>query len=48
MKYAVQMGSGAMIYIHSFIKIGLGILKLTEGDTQTERLSHKPPFTFPI
>jgi hypothetical protein len=28
MKYAVEMGSGAMIYIPSFIKIGVGIQKL--------------------
>jgi hypothetical protein len=28
MKYAVEMGSGAMIYIASFIKIGSGIQKL--------------------
>jgi hypothetical protein len=28
MKYAVEMGSAAMIYIPSFIKIGSGILKL--------------------
>jgi hypothetical protein len=28
MKYAVQMGSGATIYIPSFIKIGSGIQKL--------------------
>jgi hypothetical protein len=28
MKYAVEMGSGAMIYIPSFIKIGSGIHKL--------------------
>jgi hypothetical protein len=28
MKYAVEMGSGALIYIPSFIKIGSGILKL--------------------
>jgi hypothetical protein len=28
MKYAVEMDSGAMIYIPSFIKIGLGIQKL--------------------
>jgi hypothetical protein len=28
MKYAVEMGSGAMIYIPSFIKIGSGIRKL--------------------
>jgi hypothetical protein len=31
MKYAVEMGSGAMIYIPSFIKIGSGIQKLIEG-----------------
>jgi hypothetical protein len=29
MKYAVDMGSGAMIYIPSLIKIGYGIQKLT-------------------
>jgi hypothetical protein len=29
MKYAVEMGSGAMIYIPSFINTGLGIQKLT-------------------
>jgi hypothetical protein len=28
MKYAVEMGSGAMIYIPNFIKIGSGIQKL--------------------
>jgi hypothetical protein len=28
MKYAVEMGSGAMIYIPSFIQIGSGIQKL--------------------
>jgi hypothetical protein len=28
MKYAVHMGSGAMVYIPSFIKIGSGIRKL--------------------
>jgi hypothetical protein len=31
MKYAVQMGSGAMIYIPSFIKIGSGVQRLIEG-----------------
>jgi hypothetical protein len=30
MKYAVEMGSAAMIYVPSFIKIGSGIQKLTE------------------
>jgi hypothetical protein len=28
MKYAVEMGSGAMIYVPSFIKIGSGIPNL--------------------
>jgi hypothetical protein len=31
MKYAVQMGSGSMIYIPSFIKIGSRIQKLIGG-----------------
>jgi hypothetical protein len=31
MKGAVEMGSGAMIYIPSFIKIGSGIQKLVGG-----------------
>jgi hypothetical protein len=31
MKYAVEMGSDAMIYIQSFIKIGSGIRKLIRG-----------------
>jgi hypothetical protein len=37
MKYAVKMGSVAMIYIPSFIKIGSDIQKLTGGDMQTHR-----------
>jgi hypothetical protein len=35
MKYAVEMGSGAITYIPSFIKIGSVIQKLIGGDTQT-------------
>jgi hypothetical protein len=31
MKYAVEMGPGAMIYIPSFVKIGSGIQKLRAG-----------------
>jgi hypothetical protein len=31
MKYAVEMGSGAMIYILSFIQIGSTIQKLMGG-----------------
>jgi hypothetical protein len=36
MKYAVEMGSGAMMYIPSFIKIGSGIQTLIGGDTHTD------------
>jgi hypothetical protein len=32
MKYAIEIGSGAMMYIRSFIKIGSGIQKLVRGD----------------
>jgi hypothetical protein len=47
MKYAVEMGSGAMTYIPSFIKIGSGI-QMLEGytDTQSAWISHKPTFIF--
>jgi hypothetical protein len=31
MNYAIEMGSGAMIYIPSFIKIGSAIQKLIRG-----------------
>jgi hypothetical protein len=31
MKYAVEMGSGAMIHIPGFIKTGSGIQKLVGG-----------------
>jgi hypothetical protein len=37
MRYAVEMGSGAMIYIPSFIQIGTGIQKLIGWDSQTHR-----------
>jgi hypothetical protein len=37
MKYAVEMGSGSMIYIPSFIKIGSGIQKLIGKATKTHR-----------
>jgi hypothetical protein len=37
MKYAVEMGSGIMIYIPNFIEIGSGIQKLIrEGCTDTQ------------
>jgi hypothetical protein len=37
MKYAIEMGSGAMIYIPSFINIGSGIQKLIRGNKETQR-----------
>jgi hypothetical protein len=36
MKYAVETGSGAVIYVPSFIKIGSGIQKLMGGFTDTQ------------
>jgi hypothetical protein len=39
MKYAVKMGSGAMIYIPSFIKIGSGIQKSIRGYTDSMVIS---------
>jgi hypothetical protein len=40
MKYAVEMGSGAVIYIPSFMKIGSGIQKLIRRiPRQTHRLT---------
>jgi hypothetical protein len=38
MKYAVEMGSGAVIYIQSVIKPGPGIQKLMVGDSQTNNM----------
>jgi hypothetical protein len=37
MKYAVELGSGAMKYIPSVIKIGSGIQKFIGRDVQTHR-----------
>jgi hypothetical protein len=36
MNHDVEMGSGAMIYIPSFLKIGSGIKKLIRGYTETQ------------
>jgi hypothetical protein len=36
MKYAPEMGSGAIVYIPSFIKIGSGIQKLIGGDSDIQ------------
>jgi hypothetical protein len=46
MKYALDMSSGAMMYVPSFIKIGSGIQNLIGGETQTAWRSHKPTFIF--
>jgi hypothetical protein len=49
MKYTVDMGSGAMTYIPSFVKIGSAIQELMWGgyiDTQTAWTSHKDTLIF--
>jgi hypothetical protein len=50
MKYAVQMESGAMIHIPSFINTDSGIQKLIGGytDIQSAWRSHKPIYLFKI
>jgi hypothetical protein len=45
-EYAVEVGSGAMIYIPSFIKIGSGIQKLIGGCTDTQHGDRISPFSF--
>jgi hypothetical protein len=37
MKYAVEMGSNAMICVPAFIEIGSGIQKLIERDSLTHK-----------
>jgi hypothetical protein len=37
MKYAVEMGSGVMMYIPSFVQIGSGLQTFVKGETQTHR-----------
>jgi hypothetical protein len=46
LKYAVEIGSGAMIYIPSFLKTGSGIQKLIGRDIQRAWRSNKPVFIF--
>jgi hypothetical protein len=48
MKYATEMGSGALIYIPSFIKSGSAIQKLMGEykDTQTALWLYKPTYNF--
>jgi hypothetical protein len=38
MKYAVEVGSRAMIHVADFIKIGSGIQKLIGQDSQTHSM----------
>jgi hypothetical protein len=37
MKYTVEMGSGVMMYIPSFMKFGSGIQKLIAGNSPIHR-----------
>jgi hypothetical protein len=47
MKYAIEMGSCAMIYIPSFVKIGSGIHKFMEGGKYRDSMViSKPTFIF--
>lgn len=46
MKYAVDMGSGTMIYILGFIKIGSDIRKLIRRDTQPDMKIAQTYFQF--
>jgi hypothetical protein len=41
MKYAVEMGSGAMTYIPSFIMIGSGVHKFLGRDTRNGHIDGK-------
>jgi hypothetical protein len=45
-KYAVEMGSGAMMYIPNFIKTGSGIHELT-GNSQTHRHTDRMEIALP-
>jgi hypothetical protein len=45
-KYAVEMGSGAIIYIQRFITIGSGIQELIGVIHKTAWRSHRPTFIF--
>jgi hypothetical protein len=42
MKYTVEVGWGAVMYIPSFIKPGSAIQKLIKGDPQTLRKQDDP------
>jgi hypothetical protein len=38
MKWAFEMGSGAMIYIPNFINLDSGIQKVIRGNSQTDSM----------
>jgi hypothetical protein len=40
MKYVVEMGTGGMLYIADFMKIGSGIQQLLRKDTHTDTHTH--------
>jgi hypothetical protein len=37
MKYVIEIGSGAMVHILSFVNIGSGIQKLIRGDKHRQQ-----------
>jgi hypothetical protein len=41
MKYAIEMGSGAMTYVSIFMNIVSGIQKLIQVDTQVHKDTHR-------
>jgi hypothetical protein len=45
-KYAVEMGSGGMIYIPSFMTIGSGIQTLLEGERRADTHSKVIPQSY--
>jgi hypothetical protein len=46
MSYTIEMGSGAMLHIPSFIKFGIGIQKLLGRDTGTQQGDVISPLLF--
>jgi hypothetical protein len=41
MNYALEMGSGVMMYVQNFIQIDSGIQKLLGGDTHADTQTHR-------
>jgi hypothetical protein len=48
MKYTIEMGSGALIYIPSFIKIGSGIQKVVGGEGCIDHRQHGDLISLPL